>query len=189
MPRVRCPEHGVHQLLAPWAENNSRLTALFEALVIDWLKIGRISEVAERLDVGWSVVDGVHERAVARGPARWLQDFPDAIGICVTAFQRRHQYVTVISSEDRILHVADDRKQSTLDVWNAAQSPESLAGLHTVVIDMWGPFIASTLAHGPGTEHKIAFDKFHIAQHLCAAAGTVRRSEHKALLAPMLIAS
>ena len=42
-PRVPCPEHGVHQLPVPWAESNSRLTALFEALVIDWLKIGTIS--------------------------------------------------------------------------------------------------------------------------------------------------
>jgi len=49
LPRVRCPEHGVHQLPVPRAESNSRLTALFEALVIDWLKIGTISEVAERL--------------------------------------------------------------------------------------------------------------------------------------------
>lgn len=51
VPRVKCPEHGVHQLPVSWAENNSRLTALFEALVIDWLKVGTITEVAERLDL------------------------------------------------------------------------------------------------------------------------------------------
>ena len=62
VPRVRCPEHGVHQLPVPWAENNSRLTALFEALVIDWLKIGTISEVAERLGLSWSAVSGVQEQ-------------------------------------------------------------------------------------------------------------------------------
>ena len=138
VPRVRCPEHGVHQLPVPWAENNSRLTALFEALVIDWLKIGTISEVAERLGLSWSAVSGVQERAVTRGLARRQQDFPDAIGIDETAFQRRHQYVTVISSGDRVLHVADDRKRSTLDAWYAAQPPEALAGLQTVAMDMWG---------------------------------------------------
>ena len=183
VPRVRCPEHGVHQLPVPWAENNSRLTALFEALVIDWLKIGTISEVAERLGLSWSVVSGVQERAVARGLARRQQDFPDAIGIDETAFQRRHQYVTVISSGDRVLHVADDRKRSTLDAWYAAQPAEALAGLRTVAMDMWGPFIDSTLAHVPGAEHKIAFDKFHVAKHLGDAVDKVRRAEHKALLA------
>ncbi len=183
VPRVRCPEHGVHQLPVPWAESNSRLTALFEALVIDWLKIGTISEVAERLDLSWSVVSGIQERAVARGLARRAQEFPDAIGIDETAFQRRHQYVTVISSGDRVLHVADDRKRATLDAWYAAQPAEALAGLRTVAMDMWAPFIDSTLAHVPGAEHKIAFDKFHVAKHLGDAVDQVRRVEHKALLA------
>lgn len=183
VPRVRCPEHGVHQLPVPWAENNSRLTALFEALVIDWLKIGTISEVAERLGLSWSAVSGVQARAVARGLARRSQDFPDAIGIDETAFQRRHQYVTVISSGDRVLHVADNRKRATLDTWYAAQPAEALAGLRTVAMDMWGPFIDSTLAHVPGAEHKIAFDKFHVAKHLGDAVDKVRRAEHKALLA------
>lgn len=183
VPRVRCPEHGVHQLPVPWAENNSRLTALFEALVIDWLKIGTISEVAERLGLSWSAVSGVQERAVARGLARREQDFPDAIGIDETAFQRRHQYVTVISSGDRVLHVADDRKRASLDAWYAAQPAEALAGLRTVAMDMWRPFIDSTLAHVPGAAHKIAFDKFHVAMHLGDAVDKVRRAEHKALLA------
>ena len=61
VPRVKCPEHGVHQVPVPWAEGNSRLTALFEALVIDWLKVATISEVANRLDLGWSAVSGVQE--------------------------------------------------------------------------------------------------------------------------------
>jgi len=66
VPRIRCPEHGVHQLSVPWAESNSRLTALFEALVIGWLKIGTISKVATQLGLSWSVVSGVQARARAR---------------------------------------------------------------------------------------------------------------------------
>lgn len=46
-----------------------------------------------------------------------------------------------------------------------------------------GPFNDSTLAYVPGAVHKIAFDKFHVAMHLGAAVDTVRRAEHKALLA------
>ena len=183
VPRIQCPEHGVRQLPVPWAESNSRLTALFEALVIDWLKIGTISEVATQLGLSWSAVSGVQERAVARGLARRDHSFPDAIGIDETAFQRRHQYVTVISSGDRVLHVADDRKRASLDAWYASQPPEALAGLRTVSMDMWRPFIDSTLAHVPGAEHKIAFDKFHVAQHLGNAVDQVRRAENKALLA------
>jgi transposase len=183
VPRVKCPEHGVHQVSVPWAEHNSRLTALFEALAIDWLKIGTIAAVAERLGLSWSAVAGVQERAVVRGLARRQADFPTAIGIDETAFQRRHQYVTVISSEDRVLFVGDDRKRATLDAWYAKQPPEVLANLLTVAMDMWHPFIASTQAHVPNAGAKIAFDKFHVAQHLGDAVDQVRRAEHKALLA------
>jgi len=83
--------------------------------VIDWLKIGTISEVAKQLSLSWSVVSGVKARTLARGLARRNHAFPDLIGIHETVFQRRHQYVTVISSGDRVLHVAHDRKRASLD--------------------------------------------------------------------------
>ena len=38
VPRVTCPQHGVVTVAVPWAEPGSGFTALFEALVIDWLK-------------------------------------------------------------------------------------------------------------------------------------------------------
>lgn len=163
VPRVKCSEHGVQQLQVPWAESNSRLTALFQSLVIDWLKISTISEVAERLGLSWSAVSGVQERAVARGPTRRHEGFSDSIGIDETAFQRRHQYVTVINSKDRVLHVGDDRKRATLDAWYASQPAQALANLRTAAMNMCGPYLDSTLAHVPGAEGKIAFDKFHIA--------------------------
>jgi transposase len=164
---------------------NSRLTALFEALVIDWLKVATISEVAKRLELGWSAVAGVQERAVRRGLARREQAFPEAIGIDETSFQRRHEYVTVISAGDRVLHVADGRGREVLDTWYGAQPAEMLAGLKTVAMDMWPAYIRSTTAHVPDASTKIAFDKFHVAQHLGDAVDRVRRTEHKALQAAL----
>jgi len=183
VPRVKCPEHGVHQVPVPWAEGNSRITALFEALVIDWLKVATISEVAELLDLGWSAVARVQERAVKRGLARREQAFPDAIGIDETAFQRRHEYVTVVNDGERVLHVADGRGREVLDDWYRAQPAAMLDGLKTVAMDMWPAYIRSTVAHVPGAAGKIAFDKFHVAKHLGDAVDQVRRAEHKALKA------
>ena len=37
VPRVDCKKHGVKQVAVPWAEEGSRFTAMFEAVVIDWL--------------------------------------------------------------------------------------------------------------------------------------------------------
>jgi transposase len=38
IPRVACSEHGVVQVLVPWAEPRSRFTLLFERLAIDVLR-------------------------------------------------------------------------------------------------------------------------------------------------------
>ena len=54
VPRVRCPEHGVRQVLVLWAEPGSGFTALFESLVIDWLHgTANISAVARLMRLSW----------------------------------------------------------------------------------------------------------------------------------------
>lgn len=65
VPRVKCSEHGVKQVKVPWAEPGSRFTAMFEALVIDWLHEASTSAVARMLGMSWDEVDGVMSRAVA----------------------------------------------------------------------------------------------------------------------------
>ncbi len=68
VPRIDCDEHGVRQVRVPWAEERSRFTALFEALVIDWLQATEsIAAVAKGLRLSWDEVSGIRGRAVARG--------------------------------------------------------------------------------------------------------------------------
>ena len=49
---------------------NSGFTALFEALVIDWLKEASTSAVARLMGLSWNAIDGIMQRAVKRGLAR-----------------------------------------------------------------------------------------------------------------------
>lgn len=79
VPRVRCATHGVVQCRIPWADEGSRLTALFEALVIDWLHEASVSAVARQLRLSWDAVAGVQRRAVRRGLARRELEPPDAL--------------------------------------------------------------------------------------------------------------
>ncbi len=46
VPRVRCPEHGVHLVAVPWARPGSGFTMLFEALVLTFAKVMPMSKVA-----------------------------------------------------------------------------------------------------------------------------------------------
>lgn len=183
VPRVRCPEHGVKTLTVPWSEPGSGFTALFEALVIDWLREASISAVARQLDLTWDQVDGVMERAVRRGLARRRLEVPRRLGVDETSFQKRHEYVTVVADIDRgvVQHVADGRGKEALRAYYDRFTEDELARVQTVAMDMWGPYIASTLAAVPNAESKIAFDKFHVAMHLGGAVDRVRREESRAL--------
>lgn len=184
IPRVKCGEHGVQQVRVPWAEPGSRFTALFERLVIDWLKEASTSAVAELFGMSWSEVDGMMQRAVARGLSRRERQSPKRIGIDETSYQKRHEYVTVVSDMERgvVIDVLEDRKQKTLETGLLKLGEEVLEGLECVAMDMWRPYIGAVNAVVPDAEAKIAYDKFHIIKHLSDAVDKVRRQEHRALL-------
>ena len=185
VPRVRCKEHGVHQILVSWAEENSRYTALFEALVIDWLHEASTQAVARQLGLSWDQVAGIQARAVQRGLARRTKRSPKAIGVDETSFQKRHEYVTVVNDleEGIVLYVADNRRQEVLEAYFEDLGPEGCAGLENIAMDMWTPFISATRAYVPDADEKIVFDKFHIAKHLGDAVDRVRRQENRELRA------
>ena len=127
VPRVSCEEHGILQVRVPWAEPGSGFTALFEALVIDWLREASLSAVADLCGLSWKAVDGIRQRAVARGLARRKARLPQHIGVDETSFQKRHQYVTVVLDQDAntVAHVAQGRNRAALDDFFASFSGSS----------------------------------------------------------------
>lgn len=184
IPRVKCREHGIHQIHVPWSEPGSRFTALFESVVIDWLHEGSMRTVARLMDLSWDEVDGIQHRAVRRGLARRKLKAPRRIGIDETSFCKRHEYVTIVTDLDSatVLHVADDRKKASLDGFFAALSSQEKQQIEVVAMDMWEAYIASVREHIPDAEKKVAFDKFHVASHLGEAVNEVRHEEHQRLL-------
>jgi transposase len=80
-----------------------------EALIIDWLKEASIQAVARRLRLTWDQIDGVMQRAVARGLKR--RTLSPMARLCVdeTSFQKRHEYVTFVTDmkTGNVVYVAD----------------------------------------------------------------------------------
>jgi len=184
VPRVACAEHGHKQIRVPWAEAGSRFTALFEALVIDWLQEASFAGVAELLRLSWDQVAGIQDRAVQRGIARREVLAPTRIGVDETSFQKRHEYVTTVTDLDgRLLYVADDRRRESLDGFFQSLGSERCAKLEAIAMDMWSPYIESVRTHVAEADAKIVFDKFHLAKHLGDAVDRVRRAENKELRA------
>ena len=184
-PRTRCPEHGVRMVKLPWTEPGSRFTALFEALAITWLKHASQKAVAEQLQLSWDEIHGILERAVKRGLARRQAEAIPQLGVDEKAFRKGHKYLTLVNDlkRNRVLYVAEDREQSSLDGFWSTITAEQRASIEAVALDMWDPYLASLREHLPEAEKKIVFDKFHIAKHLGEAVDRVRRREHKALKA------
>ncbi len=65
IPRVDCPEHGVLNVLVPWAEARSRFTLMMECLLIDVLEqCATVTGACRLLGVSWDEGFGVMQRAV-----------------------------------------------------------------------------------------------------------------------------
>jgi transposase len=183
VPRVKCATHGVRQIRLPWAEPGSQFTALFERLAIDLLRECSLTGAGRLLRITWDEAWGIKERAVKRGLARRGQEVVPHLGVDEKAIAKRHRYLTLVADLDRnrVLYVADDRKQESLDGFWPTLTPAQLAGITAVAMDMWEPYVQSTRAHVPDADAKIVFDKFHIVKHLHAAVDLVRRAEHRPL--------
>ncbi len=181
VPRVKCPEHGVKQVPVAWAEKNNRFTIEFECAVLLWLKEDPISTVAQNFGISWDEVDGIMSRAVKRGLKRREISKPAHIGIDETAYQKRHEYVTVILDKDKdiVLDILDDRKADTLDTWFKTQHIGDFTNIQSISMDMWDPFIKAVKENFDDAENLIAFDRFHVAQHFGKAVDKVRAQENR----------
>jgi len=168
-----------------WAEPSSRFTALFELLAIEWLKAASQKAVAGLLKLSWDEIHGILEPAVKRGLERRKAELVSQIGVDEKAFRKGHSYLTLVNDllRGRVLYVAEDRKQRSLDGLWETLTAEQIGGIGAVAMDMWDPYIASVREHVPEADSKIVFDKFHVAQHLGDTVDRVRRKENKTLKA------
>lgn len=183
-PRVKCDEHGILQVVLPWAEPRSRFTAMFERFAIDVLRETSIAGATRILRISWDEGFGIMERAVERGLAR-REDVPvEYVGIDEKAIRKGHRYLTIATDLQRsaVLWMGEDRKAETLDGFWQSWTAERRAQVKAVAMDMWEPYFKSTAAHVPDGASKIVHDRFHIMQHANDAVDKVRRSEHFALM-------
>lgn len=184
IPRVECVEHGVVQVKVPWAEPRSRFTMLFERLAIDVLSQCDVSGATRILRISWDEAWGLMDRAVKRGQERKAARIVRRIGVDEKAAAKGHRYLTLVCDLDEgtVEHIAEDRKQESLDSYYAGLSKKQLKGIEAVAMDMWEPYIQATLARVPDATEKIVFDRFHVMGHVGKAVDTVRKQEHRELM-------
>jgi transposase len=187
VPRVRCAEHGVHQVKVPWARERSGFTLLFEALVMALVKempvaalAGIVGEYDKRI---WRIVHHYVDRAVGAQDLSGMQ----LAGIDDTSFRRGQDYVSVFCDLDerRAVYVTQGRDQATVKRFAGflREHGGDPGQITEVCQDMSEAYLAGVLKHLPAAE--ITFDRYHIRQQLSKAIDEIRRheaKEHKQLL-------
>lgn len=185
LPRVRCKNHGVKSLNAPWAGENSRFTLLFEAFAVRVLIAARsVEEARKLLGLNWHQVEAIKKRAVERGLSRRKEEAIPYIGIDEKQFRSGHRYISslVDLNGSRVLDVVEERTETACKLLIEQSLSESQQKQVTAVaLDMWKAYANAVADKLPQAD--IVHDRFHISQHLNEAVDQVRRKENKTLFA------
>jgi transposase len=170
----------------PWAEPNSRFTMAMECRIIDAISACETVQGACQLArVSWDEARGIMERAVMRGTARKKPADIRNLWVDEKAILKGHRYVTLAYDLDRgvVDEGTKDRKQASLERYLSAKTPQQLAAIEAICMDMWEPYRLAVLSAVPAGDSKIVHDKHHIISHMNKALNDVRAAEARSLKA------
>jgi len=185
VPIVKCPQHGAQTVAVPWAEKYARFSRLFERLAIDVMLECSVTGGCELLRISWDEADGIKQRAVKRGLARKSPTVMPRLCVDEKGMGHGQNYLTIVAQvsgeQTTVEYVGAGRQRESLDGFWEGLTAEQLAGVQAVGMDMWEPYLQSTLAHVPGAASKIVHDPFHLVKYMNEAVNDVRKSEHRRL--------
>ncbi len=177
VPRVKCPEHGVHQIEVPWARPGSGFTVMFEAmamLLATEMSVSQSPEMLAEHDTRiWALVLKLVEEA------QKTRDWSGVRRIMVdeTQSKKGHRYVTNFADADtkELLFMADGKGAETFAKFKEelrlhGGDPEKI---EWIAMDMSRAFICGAAEQFPVAE--IAFDFFHIMKLAGEALDEVRK--------------
>jgi transposase len=184
LPRIKCPEHGVLQIVSGLGEDNSGMTYEFESLVLDLERECSPEGVSRLLKLNWHSCWRVMERAVERGQERKAHRMPERFGVDEKSFSKGHRYETLVYDIDSstVDYVGDNREQDSLEQYYKQFSLEERKKVKCAAMDMWDPYIAATRAYIPDASKKIVFDRYHVMRLVVDAVDKVRKQENRALM-------
>jgi len=184
LPRVNCPQHGVRQIASEFGDEKIGMTFSFERHLLDVAQVCDIKAAAQLNKVGWDRCWNAVERAVERGRERKPNRIPERICVDEKSVAKGHVYETLVYDQERgtVEFVCEDRGRGSLEAYYEQFDKDDLAGVKSVAMDMWDPFIAATKKFIPNAEKKIVFDRYHVMKYVVDAVDSVRRKEHRELM-------
>ena len=187
IPRVNCPDHGVLQVITPWARPKSTFTYYTEARALGFIKDMPVNCAAKHLDVTDHRLHRILGHYMSQARKGLSLSNVRRVGVDETASSRGHRYVTIFMDLDtrKVVYCTAGRDHQTLrrfaeELKRCGGDPASIT---EISIDMSPAFIKGAQEYFPNAS--IAFDKYHVIQMLNKAVDEIRRDEideHRELL-------
>ena len=185
VPRLLDPATGSTEMApVPWAEGLSRWSKRFEAWAIEVLLHTRsISDGSRLLHLGWDACDRIMARAVERGLTRRTIAELEFVGIDEKSFRKGQDYIALMTDllGSRVLEVVEGAGQKEVEALWHTLPHEQRQQVRAVAMDRGKSMIAGTRVAAPQAD--IVHDRYHISAEQNKAVDTVRRAEHKKLMA------
>lgn len=183
VPRIKCEEHGVRRVIAPWAREGSNFTLLFEQAVMTLVREMPVATTAKLVGITdkrlWRILKHYVTKAMARLDLSTLS----TLAYDETSSKKYHNYVTVfvdLDQEDRpvVFATPGKGKECVVQFQRFLRKHGGKAeNITEVVCDMSSAFIAGAAENFHNAE--VTVDWFHVVQLFTKALEDVRKAEHK----------
>ena len=179
IPRIDIGQGKVRQVQAPWEGHAAGFTLLFEALILELVKVMPVHQVGQLLSVYdkklWNLIKAY------TGIARVCEDFSEVkvVGVDETSARKGHDYVTLFVDlvEKRTMFVAEGRGNEVIAdfVEDLVAHDGQADQIKQISCDMSPAFILGVEQNL--TEADIVFDRFHVTKVINDAVDKVRKAE------------
>jgi transposase len=179
VPRVKCPQCGVHVVNIPWARPMSRFTNFLEYRILADVMDLSMSSVAERYSTTVPVISRIVNHYVES--ARQFLDLSDVsiIGLDEKSYKKGHKYILVMTDLVKLVVLSCSFGKDSEAVRAVMEDFKKHGGdpdkITDVALDMSPTLISAVREIFINAE--ITFDKFHLIAMANAVIDKVRRRE------------
>ena len=177
VPRVICPEHGVHTAKVPWAKHGSGFTRDF-AFSVAWLVKANVSRtrIAERFRIDFKTVGRLAElvwHELEPDPSKRFDNL-EYIGVDETSYTKGHNYITVVVNHatNTVVWVGKGHGRQVLDQFFKLLTPEQRASIKAVTGDGAKWITGSMKEYCPNATR--CLDPFHVVEWANEALDSMR---------------
>jgi len=160
--KVRCPDCGIrieaHDFLDPFRRSTRR----FEQAVADLCRYLPVKQVAEHFGLSWHTVKEIDKRRLIQEVGTPCYDDLRLLAVDEISVRKGHRYMTSVLDFEtgRLVWMGQDRTKQTLKRFFAELSPEQLASIEAIALDMSGAYRQAIVETCP--QVAMVYDFFHV---------------------------